>query len=355
MLTVRDKNRTMTTARKPRKRTTGQDLLLEVARPMAQWGGRQLADALRGIVSAYRSSGGSKQEVAAAVAPLAKSLQVTGKAPKFQNVEGGIKFTHTESLPLIDGHQGYNISSDSLNWLRPIANSFEEYRIKCEFGIVPVCPATTTGMTMLAFDYDPVDIGFYSSAQDYFNTSDHCVTAAWSPCAISPKQSAWLKTGTTGESRLWSPGNLKAYVTSKDNGFLMVRYTVELRKTQPNSVDAYAIYTGTYTAAANIFTNPTFVTGTDGIISITPTSLTLLKEGNYIVVWSTDKAGGVGTITVGGSGGYFLGGYNGSTRSTIAWNGYTPGNIMAAVTGSAPGGPTAWKLVVTKCQVAVVY
>jgi len=244
----------------------------EVVAPLAQWSGRQMLSAVRGIVSAYRQKGGSREEAARAVAPLAMGLRTAQKAPRFQNVEGGVRFTHTEAVPVSSGAMSLRVSSDSFSWLQQIAAGFEEYRIRLEFGYVPICPATTVGTIMMAWDYDPVDTGPYNDYTDYFNTADHCISSCWAPCAIATKMSEWLKTGEEGEARTFSPGVLKLTQTATTNGYTMVRYTVELRKAQP-STGGYAIYTGSYTNNTAPMQNPVLAGGSSALVAMNGTML----------------------------------------------------------------------------------
>lgn len=255
--------------------------------------GNLAAKAVKGIVSAFQTRGASRQEIKTLVAPLAKSLTYTSRKPKFTKAEGGMSIEHIENLEVpVDGHNFYMVDSNLFGWLKNIANQFEEYQIKLWFAWNPICPATTTGQVLMAFDYDPddSDAGSYILPADYFNTADHCVSAIWAPGAISPQKSSWLKTGNTGEPRLYSPGRFHINVTDTAGGYLTVKYQVSLRKPQPNLAGAEATFTGTFSGATDLFAQSGTISGEQRLISaISSTSLSIAPTSGYkIVVWSTD-------------------------------------------------------------------
>lgn len=132
-----------------------------------------------------------------------------------------------------------------------------------QFGWVPTCPATTVGTVYIAWDYDPEDNGTYID-EDYFQTLDHSVGACWAPGAITPRQSNWLKTDIFGpDSRQFSPGRLHYSNPQNASGFFMVRYTVELRKPQPNTVGT-SVYGGasmTTATTSDVFLSSGFISG----------------------------------------------------------------------------------------------
>lgn len=331
-----------------KRRTVGNELvqaLADVALRQVGKGAKVGAEWLyNGIASAFRTNGnnGSKQEMKAMVAPLAKSIQLMGKAPKYTNVSGGIRIEHTEPLAMVNGANHIVTNSETFTWLAPMASGFEEYRIQYEVGWVPTCPATTSGRAMLAFDYDPTDTGGYgvNQATDYLNTADHCVSAVWSPCVISPKQSAWLKTGTTGDARLFSPGTIHFAVADVTLGLLLVRYRVEFRKPQPSATRSY-LQRGFYNVTAGLFSG---VTETQGGSAFDISDVLLVQKypGKFQVTWSTD--GTVTSITNGGT--------VASTTLTTATNGnriitwYTSGvgQTIAFFPTPFPVGDTSYKL-----------
>lgn len=255
--------------------------------------GNLAVKAVQGIVSAFQNRGASKQEIKSLVAPLAKSLTYTSRKPKFTKAEGGLAIEHIENIPVqSSGHSYYTVDTNLMVWLKSIATQFEEYQIKLWFAWNPICPATSAGQVMMAFDYDPDDdsAGAYQSAPDYFNTADHCISAIWAPAALSPQKSGWLKTGNTADPRFYSPGRFHLNVTDKSLGYLTVKYQVSLRKPQPNQASLEARFTGTYDSTTDIFDNPSFIGGNSGLIkSITDDTLTLNSTAGYkLVVWSTD-------------------------------------------------------------------
>jgi hypothetical protein len=204
-----------------------------------------------------------------------------------------LSIEHIENVALDNiGHNVYTIDSNLFVWLKNIANQFEEYQIKLWFAWNPICPATTTGQVLMAFDYDPDDddAGAYNAPADYFNTADHCVSAIWAPGALSPQKSGWLKTGNTGEARLYSPGRFHINLTDMLAGYVTVKYQVSLRKPQPNLSGAEASFTGTFNSTTEMFANRGAYGGDQRLISyITNDTLTIAATAGYkIVVWSTD-------------------------------------------------------------------
>jgi len=264
------------------------DLVQQFTQPIARWTGNQMVGAVRGIVSAYQQRGGGRQEMASAIAPLAQTLRKTSGTPKFATMNGVVTITHTEALPILTTNSSLTISTDTFQWLSNIASGFEEYKIKLEFGYIPICPATSTGSVMMAWDYDPEDNRVYSDYTDFFNTADHCVGAIWAPAAISPRESGWLKTGTTGERRLYSPGAFKHMITSTTAGYMMARYTVQLRKTQPNEGAYYAVYNGMFTTNTALTFNPSLIAGSPDLLTINASGWTQRASGRLLVIWSTD-------------------------------------------------------------------
>jgi hypothetical protein len=313
--------------------------------------------AVKGIVSAFQNRGASKQEIKSIVAPLAKSLTYTSRKPKFTKAEGGLSIEHIENVPIqVAGHTQFIVDSNLFVWLKGIANQFEEYQIQLWFAWNPICPATTTGKVMMAFDYDPDDdnAGGYVHASDYFNTADHCISAIWAPAAISPQRSGWLKTGNNADARFYSPGRFHVNVTDVEAGYLTVKYQVSLRKPQPSATNAEAIFGGTYNSSTNIFTNRSLVTGASMLIdSINDHEVWISATPGYkIVVWSTDATvssvaptfanaliAGVKT----GGGAAFWGVVKPDTQAVIS------------ATVTAPGGATAYKLSVIQLDINPMY
>lgn len=196
----------------------------------------KIAAAVTGLVSGSKSGKNGERVLVRDVAPLAQSIRSSGNRPKFVNSTGGICVTNTELVPFTSTDDlNLRIDSTSFPWLSPLTTNFEEWRCKLQFGWIPTCPATTSGTIFIAWDYDPEDTDSYID-EDYFQTLDHSVGTAWAPGAISPRQSSWLKTDTGGDTRLYSPGRLHFSNPAGASGYFMVRYTVELRKPQPNTV-----------------------------------------------------------------------------------------------------------------------
>lgn len=226
----------------------------------------QLAAAVTGLVSGSKSGKNGERMPVRDVAPLAQSIRSAGSRPKFTQSAGGICVTNTELVPIYAaGSTDINLRIDSMTfpWLAPLTTNFEEWRCKLQFGWIPTCPATTAGTIFLAWDYDPEDGENYID-EDYFQTLDHSVGAVWAPGAISPRQSTWLKTDVNGpDARLYSPGRLHYSNSAVASGYFMVRYTVELRKPQPNTVGT-TVYGGTAvttTSTSDLFLNDGFVNG----------------------------------------------------------------------------------------------
>lgn len=196
----------------------------------------KIAAAVTGLVSGSKSGKNGERVLVRDVAPLAQSIRSSGNRPKFVNSTGGICVTNTELVPFTSTDDlNLRIDSTSFPWLSPLTTNFEEWRCKLQFGWIPTCPATTSGTIFIAWDYDPEDTDSYID-EDYFQTLDHSVGTVWAPGAISPRQSSWLKTDTGGDARLYSPGRLHFSNPAGASGYFMVRYTVELRKPQPNTV-----------------------------------------------------------------------------------------------------------------------
>lgn len=273
--------------------------------------GKLAKQAFNGVVSAFQTRGMAKQEIKSLVAPLARQLSYTSRRPTFTKAEGGVMIEHIEQINLVaSGHTNFLVSSQTFQWLRGIANQFEEYQIKSWYAWNPICPATTTGQVLMAFDYDPNDnvFGQYETSADYFNTADHCISAIWAPAAISPQKSGWLKTGSEGDVRLYSPGRLHVNVTSASQGFFTVRYQVSLRKPQPDPQNNSVQFAGVVSTTTDVFAGAVSTEGDQSLVtSLTPTLLTMAPTPGYkIVVWSID--GNVANLTyTTGSGGRTLG------------------------------------------------
>lgn len=234
----------------------------------------QLAAAVTGLVSGSKSGKNGERMLVKDVAPLAQSIRSSGSRPKFTQSSGGICVTNTELVPNFASGTGdisLQINSTTFPWLSPLTTNFEEWRCKMQYGWIPTCPATTAGTVFLAWDYDPDDPSIYID-EDYFQTLDHSVGAAWAPGAISPRQSGWLKTNVTGlEPRTYSPGRLHFSNPAAASGYFMVRYTVELRKPQPNSVSS-SVFGGVATTdstTSDVFGSTGLVNGDLRVITFT--------------------------------------------------------------------------------------
>lgn len=323
-------------------------LAYEVGLGAIRGAGELAKQAFTGIVSAFSAKGASKAEIKALVAPLAKTLSYTSRKPQFTKAEGGLMIEHIENIALVSsGHTEYLVSSTLFQWLKGIASQFEEYQIKTWYAWNPICPATTAGQVMLAFDYDPNDtgVGQYAQAVDYFNTADHCVSAIWAPAAISPQRSGWLKTGNSGDVRLYSPGRLHLNVTDHQSGFLTVKYQVALRKPQPADLDNAVVFTGTTTNTTDTFGNAVLAEGDTSLVSsITDTTLTVSASPGYkIVTWSTSASVAAFTYAA-GAGARTLGTRTG-TGATYGMC-VNPGvaTTLTITLGTAPGSAIPWKL-----------
>jgi hypothetical protein len=302
--------------------------------------------AVNGIVSAFQQKGASKQEITKLIAPLAKSLSYGSKRPKFNKAEGGLMIEHIENLGVAtNGHTFFPIDSNLFAWLSGIANQFEEYQIQMWFAWNPICPATTVGKTMLAFDHDPADTGDnrYEDPADYFNTADHCISAIWAPAAIAPSKSGWLKTGNNGDARLVSPGILHISTTDATAGFLTVKYQVSLRKPQPYTLDTATAFNSSYTTATNIFQSASGWVGNVNLIEgVTSTTVTIRATPGYkVVVWSTDAS--VASVSPTLTNAVLIGSHTGGGAAfSFAVKPNT--QAFAGATVTAPGGSTSAKL-----------
>ena len=68
-----------------------QPLVAAAARPIAEWSLGQMERAIQGIASAFKSNGNTREEIAKVVAPLAQSLRMGSKAPKFTSTKGVVR------------------------------------------------------------------------------------------------------------------------------------------------------------------------------------------------------------------------------------------------------------------------
>ena len=348
-MTVQGRNRQM------RPKFDPTDLVYNWGLDVAEWGGKKAWDGIKGIVSAFQSKGASKQEIKNLVAPLARSLTYTSRKPKFTKAEGGLMIEHIENLPIGDGHNYWTVDSFLFQWLRNIANQFEEYQIQVWYAWNPICPATTTGQVKMAFDYDPNDnASDYATAADYFNTADHCISAIWAPAAMSPQKSVWLKTGNTGEARLYSPGKLHVDVTTGASGYLTAKYQVSLRKPQPSYPGSTMTFTGTYNSATSIFRNATNFGGNQYLLqAVTSNTLTVAATTGYkIVVWSTDA--NVASVAAVAADGLVIGT---KTGGGAAFNVLVQPGETVAITGTvtAPGGDTSFKVSIIQMDINPLY
>jgi len=224
--------------------------------------GKLAVQAVRGIVSAFRSKGATREEVKTLVAPLARTMQYGARQPRYLRADGGLMIEHIEAMSVNSNVNSYVVDTNLFPWLRNIANNFEEYQIQLMFAWNPTCPATTTGQVWMAYDYDPEDSDTsYLQVQDYFNTADHCISAIWAPAVINPKQSGWLKTGNNGTPRLYSPGKLYLSTTDTAQGFLTVKYRIHLRKPQPSFPASDAFFSGSLTNPITPFASRSAVYG----------------------------------------------------------------------------------------------
>ncbi len=264
----------------------------------------QLAAAVTGLVSGSKSGKNGERMLVKDVAPLAQSIRSSGNRPKFTQSAGGISVTNTELVPnFANGTNDLSlmITSTTFPWLSPLTTNFEEWRVKMQYGWIPTCPATTAGTVFLAWDYDPVDFDTYID-EDYFQTLDHSVGAAWAPGAIAPRQSGWLKTDVNGpDARLFSPGRLHFANPTSAAGYFMVRYTVELRKPQPNTVGT-SVFGGSVTTTAttsDVLISTGLVSGDSRVINtIGKNKLQFNRTRKYLVTLYFTFASDPGAISL---------------------------------------------------------
>jgi len=285
------------------------------------------------------------------VVPRARVPIVRTMKPVYTGTNEGIRIAHAESIPIASyANVRIVVTSDTLTWVRNIAECFEEWRIKFQFEWVPTCAATTDGAVRLAWDYDPLEAAF-TSMEEYFNMADHLVQSVWMHGGINTRQSAWLKTGRDGFPREYSPGAIHAYI-DPSKGYLLARYVVEFRGAQPNAAD-HAIYTGTFAGTGDLF-NFTSVTGNRNLIDITSGSqITQTGANRLIVVWSTDSS--AGTYTQGGSGLGLGVSQDAGIRTVATWYTNADTNTLTFTRATAPGGATAFKLAIFTISHSPVY
>lgn len=314
----------------------------------------QISAAVTGLVSGSKSGKNGERLMVRDVSPLAQSIRSSGNRPKFTQSSGGICVTNTELVPnFANGTNDLSlmISSTSFPWLSPLSTNFEEWRVKMQFGWIPTCPATTAGTVFIAWDYDPSDVDTYID-EDYFQTLDHSVGAVWAPGAISPRQSGWLKTDVNGDPRLYSPGRLHFANPASASGYFMVRYTVELRKPQPNTVSS-SVFGGSPTttvATSDLFSNLGIVNGdARAINTIGNNKIQFNRNRKYMVVVYFNFSANPGAISLNvaldvgqtpvsptSSAVYNSGGYKAGVAFITSGNGSLPYAVTTFSWSSAP-------------------
>lgn len=315
----------------------------------------QIAAAVSGLVSGSKSGKNGERMLVRDVSPLAQSIRSAGNRPKFTQSSGGICVTNTELVP--NYGNGLNdlslmVVSTSFPWLSPLTTNFEEWRVKMQFAWIPTCPATTAGTVFLAWEYDPADLDTYID-EDYFQTLDHSVGAAWAPGAISPRQSGWLKTDVNGpDPRLFSPGRLHFANPASASGYFMVRYTVELRKPQPNTVSS-SVFGGNATttaATSDVISGLGTVTGDSRAINtIGNNKIQFNRNRKYMVTVFFNFSANPGAISLNAaldvgqtpvspvsSAVYNSGGYKAGISFITSGNGSTPYAVTTLSWSSAP-------------------
>ena len=328
-----------------------QPLVAAAARPIAEWSLGQMERAIQGIASAFKSNGNTREEIAKVVAPLAQSLRMGSKAPKFTSTKGVVRIEHIEGFDSATVSGVEVVNTNTFRWLSQIASCFEEWRIKMEWAWVPVVSATTAGQSMILFDYDPADDSPALLVSDYFSTADHCVNAIWSPGAITPKMSSWLKTGTIGDPRFYSPGVFKYNRTSASAGYFVVRYAVELRKPQP-ATNTTLEFIGSYSSGSTMFDSPTQLVGDTNLVTFSGSSMVItdFPKAMAICVWSTD--GAPGALSATGTDSYTIGTQTGN--DAIVYVVYGSAATTLTLT-TPPAGSTTWGLTVYFTNLRPVY
>jgi len=337
------------------------ELALQIAGEIGYRAGKGLTEAatagLRGIVSAFRKSGASQADIRSAVVPLARTLSYGSKSPKYIKVNGGIMIEHIEQMNVaFPGHTAFRITTDTFQWLKSIANNFEEYKMDVIFAWNPICPATVSGAVMMAFDYDADDSGGYDNPNDYFNTQDHCVASLWSPAAIHPTPSVWLKTGSIGESRLYSPGTFHVN-TDPGQGFISVKYKVSLRKPQPSANSSTMTIAGFAPDNTHLFgsTNNLTVYGDLSLVdTINPDSISIANSPGYkTIVWSTD--GNLSAMTMVTASGLTLMGTKNGAGSAIVVRANRNSSVNVNLNCTGISGGVSYKCVITSTVTNPLY
>lgn len=214
--------------------------------------------------------------------PLAQTNTLKRSTPKM-NQQKELTVTHTEYIPQFNTNTigSVLLTTDTMDWLQTVASAFEEYQISFTLNYHPTCPATTSGSTFLLFDYDPEDDQDTNNLAEYMATQDAWVGPVWQPHQIKPRPSGWLKTGSTGDARFYSPGIIKYYGNSNDGmGYLSITYTVKLRKAQfPElSWNNHGVITGANAPWSGLQFLPHGFEVLGGALHQT-------RPGKYLVVW----------------------------------------------------------------------
>jgi len=153
---------------------------------------------------------------------------------------------------------------ESLPWVAPIANSFEEYRfVKLIYHYRNAVSTLTDGIVLMSFDYDALDQPPLS-ARDLSQSSHYLDTAPWNSARlVVNKTSAWKYT----RDRVIPNTDLKTYdlgrffVASEGTpadkllGYIECEYVIEFRKRQSSVLNNVVLANGLI-AAFNINFQP---------------------------------------------------------------------------------------------------
>jgi len=204
-----------------------------------------------------------------------------GRTPpaRMQAVTGGMRVTHREFLGEVTSTgSGFNARSYSINpglapvfpWLAPIANRYETYKLRrLVFHYVASCPTSTSGLLMMALDYDAAD-ALPASQSEMLNMNDKTSGPAWSNTSFV----AALREGDKSPSKYTRSGvvpntDIKTYdvgslvvgfqgVSAATIGILYVEYVVDLFTPQMSEEQESAAgsINGDGTEAGDLFGTP---------------------------------------------------------------------------------------------------
>jgi hypothetical protein len=214
-------------------------------------------------------------------APVAKTRIVKTQGPKMTGLpRGGCRIRHREYFADVSGSTAFSSKKFEVNpglpntfpWLSKIASRYESYKFeKLHFSFETEAPTSSTGVVILAIDFDPTDAAPLSKT-DALSYEGAIRSAPWSNCMyaaakndLHKRKSNYVRCGALGSSAtlaLHDIGNLfvvtKAQAGSSVIGELYVDYDVilETPQTEPSSLSKRIGGSGTISNAAIFGTDP---------------------------------------------------------------------------------------------------